>query len=102
MACSVASAPFSARCRAFADRALKPARDLVNWFDKTFDARGENGRLKTELEQARKQAVAGEVAIQENAQLRKLLSLDRNVVPSGYDPVTGRVIARSPTVWYST
>ena len=23
-----------------ADQALKPARDLVNWFDKTFDARG--------------------------------------------------------------
>ena len=23
-----------------ADRALKPARDLVNWFDETFDARG--------------------------------------------------------------
>ncbi|HYC81713.1 MAG TPA: hypothetical protein VEB65_08000, partial [Solirubrobacterales bacterium] len=25
-----------------ADRALKPARDLVNWFDETFDAKGEN------------------------------------------------------------
>jgi rod shape-determining protein MreC len=23
-----------------ADRALKPARDLVNWFDETFEARG--------------------------------------------------------------
>ncbi len=28
-----------------ADRALKPARDLVNWFDATFDARGRNARL---------------------------------------------------------
>jgi rod shape-determining protein MreC len=84
------------------DRALKPARDLVNWFDKTFDARGENGKLKTELEKVRKEAVESDVAIQENAQLRKLLSLDRNVVPSGYDPVTTRVIARSPTVWQSS
>ena len=25
-----------------ASRALKPFRDLVNWFDETFDARGEN------------------------------------------------------------
>jgi rod shape-determining protein MreC len=84
------------------DRALKPARDLVNWFDKTFDARGENGKLKTELEKVRKEAVDSDVAIQENAQLRKLLSLDRNVVPSGYDPVTTRVTARSPTVWQSS
>ena len=36
---------------------------------------------------------------QENAQLRKLLELDRAGVASGYKPVTGSVIARSPTVW---
>jgi rod shape-determining protein MreC len=84
------------------DRALKPARDLVNWFDKTFDARGENSRLKTELEKVREEAIASDVAISENAQLRKLLSLDRDVVPSGYRPVTARVIARAPTVWQSS
>ncbi|MFM9042916.1 MAG: hypothetical protein ACKOPI_02020, partial [bacterium] len=27
-----------------ANRALKPPRDLVNWFSETFDARGENAR----------------------------------------------------------
>ena len=43
-----------------ADRALKPARDLVNWFDKTFDARGRNSRLHSELEVARKQVRRGE------------------------------------------
>ncbi len=85
-----------------ADRALKPARDLVNWFDATFDARGRNGRLETELEKARRLAVANQAAVAENTELRKLLSLDRNVVPSGYRPVTGEVIARSPTVWFST
>jgi rod shape-determining protein MreC len=84
-----------------ADRALKPARDMVNWFDSTFDARGRNSRLESELQAARKQAVAGQAAIAENSQLRKLVSLGRNVIPSGYRPVTGRVIARSPTVWYS-
>ena len=61
-----------------ADRALKPARDLVDWFDKTFDARGENSRLKEELEDARSKAVAGEGRCQENEQLRKLLGLDRD------------------------
>ena len=87
-----------------ADRALKPARDLVGWFDKTFDARGENSRLKAELVTVRRQAVAGQEALQENAQLRKLVELDRGpaLAESAYEPVTGRVIARSPTVWNST
>jgi len=87
-----------------ADRALKPARDLVNWFDQTFDARGENKRLKAQLETTRAQAVAGKEALQENGQLRKLVALDQDpaLATSPYKPVTGRVIARSPTVWYST
>jgi rod shape-determining protein MreC len=90
--------------QAVADRALKPARDLVDWFDKTFDARGENSRLKAELVTVRRQAVAGQEALQENAQLRKLVELDRGpaLAESAYEPVTGRVIARSPTVWNST
>lgn len=87
-----------------ADRALKPARDLIDWFDKTFDARGENSRLETELVTARRQAVAGQEALQENGQLRKLVGLDRGpaLAESAYEPVIGRVIARSPTVWNST
>ena len=28
-----------------ASRALKPVRDLVNWFDETLEARGERDRL---------------------------------------------------------
>lgn len=86
------------------DRALKPARDLVDWFDKTFDARGENSRLKSELALARRKAVAGEEALQENAQLRKLTELDSGpaLASSAYQPVTSRVIARSPTVWRSS
>jgi rod shape-determining protein MreC len=85
-----------------ADGALKPARDLVNWFDQTFDARGRNSRLRDELQKARKASVGASAALAENAQLRKLLQLDRGgAIPSGYEPVTGRVIARSPTVWFS-
>jgi rod shape-determining protein MreC len=83
-----------------ADRALKPARDLVNWFDKTFDARGENAQLHTELESARAQAVGAQVAIAENREMRKLLELDESGdIPGGYTPVTGRVLVRSPTEW---
>ena len=86
-----------------ADRALKPARDLVNWFDETFDARGENDSLQEEVEQLRTQVAAGETALSENNQLRKLLGLRAaGELPLSFEPVTGRVIARSPTVWYST
>lgn len=84
------------------DRALKPARDLVNWFDETFDARGKNSRLHSELEEARRQAVGGRSALAENAELRKLLKLDGSgAIPTGYEPVTATVIVRSPTVWNS-
>lgn len=85
-----------------ADRALKPARDLVNWFDETFDAKGDNEQLHDELQVARKQAVGAKTALAENAQLRKLVGLDRSgAIPSGYEPVTGRVIFRSSTVWFA-
>jgi rod shape-determining protein MreC len=86
-----------------ADRALKPARDFLNWFDETFDARGENSRLREQLATARAHAVAGQVARQENAQLRDLVGLRRSgAIPAGYKPVAARVIARSPTVWYAS
>jgi rod shape-determining protein MreC len=87
-----------------ADRALKPARDLVDWFDKTFDARGENSRLKDELEQARTQAVAGKVALQENAQFRKEMNFERGapLAEEGLHAVTARVTARNPNIWSST
>ncbi|HSS41030.1 MAG TPA: rod shape-determining protein MreC [Solirubrobacterales bacterium] len=85
-----------------ADRALKPARDLVNWFDETFDAKGRNERLHRELEAARKESVGAKAALSENEQLRKLVGLDKSgAIPSGYTPVTGRVISRSPTVWFA-
>jgi len=86
-----------------AGSALKPARDLANWFDETMDARGDRERLTSQLEDARALAVAGQVAVQENEQLRKLVQLrQRGNIPGNYSPVTTSVISRSPTVWYST
>ncbi len=86
-----------------ASRALKPARDLVNWFDETMEARGERDRLERELEEARSQAVAGEAALEDNRQLHKLLGLkEAGKIPDSYDPVTVNVTGRSPTVWFTT
>ena len=78
--------------QAVADRALKPARDLVNWFDETFDARGrQRAACRTNCEVAREQAVGAEAALAENAQLRKLVGLDRSgAIPSGYDAGYGQ------------
>jgi len=85
-----------------ASRALKPGRDLVNWVDETFSARGQNGDLKSEVQDLRNQLAKSQSAEGENEQLRKLVGLDRGGTLAGYKPVTARVIGRSPTVWYST
>ncbi len=86
-----------------ADRALKPARDLVNWFDETFDARGENEDLKTELAEVRSELADAERRLGDYEQLGELRELvDEAPAVGEFELVTGRVIARSPTVWYST
>jgi len=85
-----------------ATRALKPARDLVNWVSETFNARGENSELKTDVQKLRSRLARAQSAVGENEQLKKLLGLDRGGALAGYKPVTARVIARPPTVWYST
>lgn len=86
-----------------ADGALKPGRDLVNWFDETFEARGDRERLSRQLATARADAVAGKVALAENRQLRQLLGLERQGrLPAGRRLVDARVISRSPTLWFSS
>jgi rod shape-determining protein MreC len=85
-----------------ASRALKPARDLINWFDETFDARGDRERLEEENRELRAELAAAQGAEGENRQLRELLSFDSSDAAGGFEPVTARVIGRSPTVWYAT
>jgi rod shape-determining protein MreC len=87
-----------------ADRALKPVRDLIDWFDETFDARGQNDELRTQVAQLRAQLAAAEQAQSENAQFRKMVGLDKRAPAdlSAYERVTARVIGRPATVWYST
>src|SRR5215211_5015616 len=86
-----------------ADRALKPARDTVNWFSETFDARGENDKLKDEVAGLRDQLAQAQTTKQEAEELSRLDELTGGgIVPDGTEPVSARVVGRSPTVWYST
>jgi rod shape-determining protein MreC len=85
-----------------ASRALKPVRDLFGWTGDTLDAKRENKRLKAEVERLRSELARAQTAQRNNEQLRGLVGLQREEgFPQGTRPVTARVIARSPTVWYS-
>jgi rod shape-determining protein MreC len=86
-----------------ADRALKPVRDLVNWFGETFDARGDKAQLQDEVASLRDQLARAQTTRRETQELARLNELaSGGIVPDGTRPVTARVVGRSPTIWYST
>jgi len=84
-------------------RVLKPFRDFFGWFGDTLDAKGENEDLRGEVEELRMRVAESSTAEADARQLKGLVDLERaEGFPSGTEPVAARVIARSPTVWYST
>jgi rod shape-determining protein MreC len=86
-----------------ASRALKPIRDLTGWAGDTFHAKSDNKKLRKEVEGLRSQLARSQTAEADARQLRGLVGLQRDQgFPQGTAPVAARVIARSPTVWYST
>jgi rod shape-determining protein MreC len=86
-----------------ASRALKPARDFGGWVGDVFDAKSENKRLKRQVEELRAQLATSQTAQREASELGALVRFNRSDrFPQGYGRVAARVIARSPTVWYST
>jgi rod shape-determining protein MreC len=85
-----------------ASRALKPVRDLFGWVGDTVTAKGDLKKARDERDMWRAQAVRNEAAVRENAKLRGLVGLDQAPQSlTAYGPVTGRVVGRSPTLWYS-
>ena len=86
-----------------ASRALKPVRDLFGWFGDTITAKHDNKKLRNEVQDLRSQLAEAQTASHDNRQLRGLVGLQREAnFPHGTNPVGARVIARSPTVWYSS
>jgi rod shape-determining protein MreC len=86
-----------------ASRALKPVRDLFGWAGDTFDAKKENKRLKSEVQRLRSELARSQTAERDARELKGLVGLQREEgFPQGTKPVAARVIARSPTVWYSS
>ncbi len=86
-----------------ASRALKPVRDFGGWVGDVFDAKSDNEKLRKEVQKLRAQLAAQQTAGVDSEQINGLVAFNRSsTFPQGYKPVAARVIARSPTVWYST
>ena len=84
-----------------ASRAFKPFGDLAGWVGDVADAKKENKQLKSEVKELRGQLAELATDKREVDQLRALTQVSANL-PQDAKTVTARVIAHSPTVWYST
>lgn len=82
--------------------ALKPFRDLFGWFDDTFDAKGENGDLRREVEGLRQKVAEQDQLLRASTQLEQTQELIGTSGLSGMRPVAAKVVLASPTIWYAT
>lgn len=85
-----------------ADRALKPFRDLVNWFDETFEARGENEDLREQVAGLKRENLDLQEAAEDAGYAKELEKLVADGGLAGYEPVGADVIQRGWSAWYST
>lgn len=85
-----------------ASRALKPVRDLFNWFDETFEARGENDRLTAENQELREDLLAAQQALEQGREEGKIADLVSDPELAAFEPVSATVIGRAPSTWTQT
>jgi rod shape-determining protein MreC len=86
-----------------ASKALKPFRDFFGWAGDTIDAKDQNAELKDEVERLRTDLAEAQTSLRDANQLKAIRELHQeNYFPTATQPVTARVIAKSPTVWYSS
>jgi rod shape-determining protein MreC len=79
------------------ERVSRPFRDLYGWFDGLLAAKGENERLRSELEELRRQAIQNETAAQEYDQLLESLALHDLPGLREFRRVNTRVIGHPPS-----
>jgi rod shape-determining protein MreC len=86
-----------------ATKALKPFRDFFGWAGDTIDAKDQNAELKDEVQRLRTDLAEAQTSLRDANQLKAIRELHQeNYFPAATQPVTARVIAKSPTVWYSS
>ena len=85
-----------------ASRALKPARDLIDWFDETWQARGENDDLRDQVAKLRAELLETRDAAEQAGYADKLGELMSDSELIGLTPVDASVTARSPSLWYES
>jgi rod shape-determining protein MreC len=77
-----------------AERVARPFRDVYGYFRGLVHVKRENGRLKSQLNDLRQQALQGQQAIEQNARLREQLRyVDGPQFPADYRPVNTRIIS---------
>jgi rod shape-determining protein MreC len=85
-----------------ASKALKPVRDVAQWFSDTFKAKSQRDQYRKEVQSLLAENARLRQAAIENAQLTKEVGLDNSNGISSYQPVAAHVIGRDPTLWYET
>lgn len=82
--------------------AFRPIRNLANWTGDVFHAKKQNKDLKKQVRDLQAQLAATQTAARDATQLRALVGVSQDAnFANGGKLLTARVIARSPTVWYS-
>jgi rod shape-determining protein MreC len=86
-----------------ANRVAQPFRDAASWTHGVFHAKAQNRALTRKVEQLLQQTSRQQVALSENATLRRLLHYeDSSLFPKDYSPVTARVLTNPPASFDQT
>lgn len=84
-----------------ANKALKPVRDLFDWFGNALHAKSQLAQSVKQLDKLRRELVADQAEKRTEHQLLAIYHLDQLGV-SDYRPVTAEVVGKNPEIWYST
>lgn len=84
-----------------ANKALKPVRDMFGWFGSTLKAKSQNGQLRKQLANTRRQLTELQLDQRGYSGLLRLYHLDQTLSIADYRPVTTTVDIQSSNVWNS-